>query len=222
APATTGAFHIAVTATDNHATSASLAFDLSIVNGIQVVANVTTRGAVPAAVALPGVTANEIVGTTATGSKFDFDTTGLLNALVPDGNRKFSFSRDITDLLTNGKPITAADALDALKLSVGLDASKGSSWKELISADINQSGSVTAADALEILKMSVGINTIQPAWLFVPTDAEVNPNLGAMTRSTVKSSYTSELDLSLASGSGTFAVTGILLGDVNNSWLIPT
>ncbi|MFM9969186.1 MAG: putative Ig domain-containing protein [Burkholderiales bacterium] len=220
APATTGAFHIAVTATDNHATSASLAFDLSIVNGVPLVASVTTRGTVPAAVALPGVTANEIVGTAPTGNQLSFDTAGQLSTVVPDGNRKFSFSRGITDLTTNGKPITAADALDALKLSVGLDASKGSSWKELISADINQSGSVTAADALEILKMSVGINTIQPAWIFVPTDAGVNPNLAAMTRSTVKSSYTSELDL--ATGSGPFAVTGILLGDVNNSWLIPT
>ena len=42
------------------------------------------------------------------------------------------------------KPITAADALDALKLSVGLQSSQGNTWKEFIAADINRDGRVTA------------------------------------------------------------------------------
>ena len=112
-----------------------------------------------------------------------------------------------------------ADALDALKLSVGLVASKGSTWREFIAADINHDGRVTVADALEILKTSVGINTIQPSWVFVPTDAGVNPNLATMTRNTV--TWKDDFNLSSISAPTTASVTAILVGDVNNSWVIP-
>ena len=199
-PATTGVFHVAVTATDTHAATVSLNFDLSIISSGTVSANVVTRDGL----ALPGVTVHE-----------------LFSIPAPDSVVGLSFERGTADYLINGtsKPITAADALDALKLSVGLAASKGSSWKELIAADVNHSGSVTAADALEILKISVGLNAIQPSWVFVPTDAGNNPNLATMTRSAV--SYKGDVDLSVVSAPDAVSVTGILLGDVNNSWLIP-
>ena len=117
------------------------------------------------------------------------------------------------------KPITAADALDALKLSVGLASSKGSSWKELIAADFNHDGRVTAADALEILKVSVGISTIQPSWVFVPSSPAFNPGLAAMNRNAVV--YKDELNLGSVLGEVSASFTGILVGDVNNSWVIP-
>ena len=78
---------------------------------------------------------------------------------------------------------------------------------------------MTAADALEILKTSVGINTIQPSWVFVPTDAGVNPNLATMTRNTV--TWKDDFNLSSISAPTTASVTAILVGDVNNSWVIP-
>ena len=341
APASTGVHHVTVTATDTHAASASLAFDLSI-TGYPVSASVITRGGL----ALPGVTAHELVSNTLSGSlfgfknmsvdtvaggknltadfvatgsgdgslgltfqavggaslqgfdlngsvsvangwtivtntnvantyglsaikinapiladsvigkltlglpssavdsniflmtnaelatsssnrglnysKLDLGASGQFSATVPDSNLGMTFERGTADYLINGttKPVTAADALDALKLSVGLAASKGNSWKELISADINHSGTVTAADALEILKVSVGVNTIQPHWVFVPSDAGMNANLGTMTKTTV--TYKDDLNLSTISGPTSASVTGILVGDVNNSWLIPT
>jgi uncharacterized delta-60 repeat protein len=192
APASAGTHPITVTGTDSGGLTASLSFELNVSNSGAILANVVTRGGQ----VLPGVTLNEPV------------------------SNHFTFSRGIADLQSGGapKPVTAADALDALKLSVGLTASKGNSWKELIAADITGNGTVTAADALEILKTSVGINTIQPSWVFVPSDPAFNPNLGTMTRTNV--TYSNELNLSNASASSN-AVTGILVGDVNNSWVIP-
>ena len=110
------------------------------------------------------------------------------------------------------KPLTAADALDALKLSVGFAASRGSSWKELNAADMNHDGRVTAADALEILKTSVGVNTIQPSWVFVPNDSGINPDLGTMTRTTV--TYKHDLNLSAITAPTSVTITGILVWDV--------
>jgi Ca2+-binding RTX toxin-like protein len=191
APNAAGTHHITVTGTDSGGLAASVAFDLTVASGPYFV----TRSGTP----LPGVTTQD---------------------LVVDASTFHTFSRGISDFLVGGttKPITAADALDALKLSVGLSASQGTSWKEFIAADINRSGQVTAADALEILKTSVGINTIQPSWVFVPTDAAFNPNLATMSRNTV--SYEDRINVSITTATSA-SVTGILVGDVNNSWVIP-
>ncbi|MFM9967632.1 MAG: putative Ig domain-containing protein, partial [Burkholderiales bacterium] len=201
APASGGLHQIVVTATDGGGLFASLAFDLAIAGASSgnLAANVVTRSGAT----LPGVSTLELPGNTT-------------------AENLFSFSRGITDFSTGaaGKPITAADALDALKLSVGLSAFTGNGWKELIAADMTRDGRVTAADALEILKTSVGINTIQPSWVFVPTDAGVNPNLGAMQRDAV--TYKNDLTLAALNGASSASITGILVGDVNNSWLIPT
>ncbi|MFM9967653.1 MAG: dockerin type I domain-containing protein, partial [Burkholderiales bacterium] len=155
-------------------------------------------------------------------SQIDMGVAGQISAALPDSNLALSLSRGTADLATGSasQPISAADALDALKLSVGLPATKGDTWKELISADINKDGKVTAADALEILKISVGINTIQPSWVFVPTDAANNPNLATMTQQAV--SYKDEFNLASITAPTLASVTGILVGDVNSSWLIPT
>ena len=154
-------------------------------------------------------------------TKTDLGASGQLSTSLADSNLALALERGTSDLIVAGrKPITAADALDALKLSVGLASSQGSSWKELIATDMNHDGRVTAADALEILKTSVGINTIQPAWVFVPNDAGVNPNLATMTRSAV--SYHDELNLASLTAPTSATITGILVGDVNNSWVIPT
>ena len=150
--------------------------------------------------------------------RIDLGNSGQTSATLPDSNLAISFDRGTADYLVAGKrPITAADALDALKLSVGLNASQGNSWKELIAADMNHDGRVTAADALEILKTSVGINTIQPSWVFVPNDAS---GLASMTRTTA--SYKDEFNLSSITAPTSATITGILVGDVNNSWVIPT
>jgi hypothetical protein len=155
-------------------------------------------------------------------SQSDIGASGQFSDILPNGNLAVALSRGIADLQTAGatKPITAADALDALKLSVGLPSSKGSSFKELIAADVVRDGRVTAADALEILKVSVGISSTQPSWVFVPTDASLNPNLASMTRTAV--TYKDEINLASITGPTAASIVGILVGDVNNSWTIPT
>jgi Ca2+-binding RTX toxin-like protein len=154
-------------------------------------------------------------------SHSDVGVTGQLNSTLPDSTFAISLSRDTADYLINGtgKPVTAADALDALKLSVDISASRGNTWRELIAADMNHDGRVTAADALEILKASVGTNSIQPSWVFVPTDPGINSNLATMTRHSI--TWKDEINFPSMTSPISSSVTAILVGDVNNSWVIP-
>jgi hypothetical protein len=212
--------HITVTATDPSLATATLHFDLDVFAGTAVTASIVTRSSA----ALPGVSVHQVNTPTqgiVSDIAADVGTGGQWTSTLHDGSLQLSFGRGILDYLVNGttKPITAADALDALKLSVGLNASQGTSWKELIAADITHDGRVTAADALEILKTSVGINTVQPSWVFVPTDPAFNPGLGGMTRTSV--TYVDKIDISAVTANTSLSVTGILVGDVNNSWVIP-
>ena len=70
--------------------------------------------------------------------------------------------------------IGAFDALQALRLAVGLDKSDGTSeWHDYIAADINKDGRVGADDALNILKFAVGLTDGPSAdWVFVDGDAD--------------------------------------------------
>jgi hypothetical protein len=111
------------------------------------------------------------------------------------------------------KAISAADALDALKLSVGLPTDAGvSDAFSLISADFDQNGKVTASDALEILKYSVGLPTEQNAqWVFLDTNADYS-NVSKST-----TNYTDGVSLADITSDATIGLTGILIGDVNDS-----
>jgi Ca2+-binding RTX toxin-like protein len=112
------------------------------------------------------------------------------------------------------KAISAADALDALKLSVGLstDAGVGDAFS-LISADFDQNGRVTAADALEILKYSVGLTAQQDAkWVFVDTAGDYSDISKSNT------SYTDGMSIADLSADTSVSLTGILIGDVNDSY----
>ncbi len=75
---------------------------------------------------------------------------------------------------TTDPEITAGDALEALRLGVGLDPSWGAAdGFDFIAADMNGDGKVTAGDALEILKVAVGLDTSnQPEWNFVDSNAD--------------------------------------------------
>jgi len=212
-----GTHSITVTATDPSNALASLSFDLTLTTSLT--AQVLTRGGIP----LPGVIAHHSAGPNA-GQEFsliNLGASGQQQATLNDSRLKLFMERGTSDYLINGtaKPVSAADALDALKLSVNISGSTGNTWKELIAADINKDGRVTAGDALEILKISVGINTLQPSWVFVPEHPAANPDLGTMTRSAV--TYANDLHLTSISAPIATTFTGILVGDVNNSWMIP-
>ncbi len=65
--------------------------------------------------------------------------------------------------------ITAGDALEALRISVGLEPSFGpAQGQHFIAADFNGDGQVTAGDALDILRVAVGLQAeYAPRWVFL-------------------------------------------------------
>jgi hypothetical protein len=112
------------------------------------------------------------------------------------------------------KAISSQDALDALKLSVGLSTSAGTKTAfDFMSADFNQDGKVSSQDALAILKYSVGLTTPEQAkWIFVDTNGDYS---GASKSNT---SYTEGVTIADLSADTTVSLTGILIGDVNDSY----
>tara|TARA_R110000737_G_scaffold305106_1_gene312602 strand:+ start:1278 stop:4964 length:3687 start_codon:yes stop_codon:yes gene_type:complete len=113
------------------------------------------------------------------------------------------------------KAIGAFDALQALRLAVGLDKSDGTSeWHDYIAADINKDGRVGADDALNILKFAVGL-TDGPStdWVFVDGDADWSGiNRGTTT-------YDEGIQLSDIMVDSSINMTGILVGDVDGSYI---
>lgn len=109
------------------------------------------------------------------------------------------------------KPVTSADALAALKISVGLNPNSDGDLTpyQLIAADINGDGRVTSADALQILKVSVGLDRDSATWVFANDDMEMSD----VDRTNVPQlSEDVTLDVSTANGKG---FVGILKGNVN-------
>jgi hypothetical protein len=143
------------------------------------------------------------------------------------GSVDLSASISTSDLAL-GKVITSADALAALKISVGLNpnpdpdgsgpnAPLAISPYQLIAADINQDGRVTSADALAILKIAVGLNdALDPFWAFV---ADTVPVWESVDRNAVHDAST---PVTFSYPNQTRAdFVGILVGDVNGSWNLP-
>jgi hypothetical protein len=106
------------------------------------------------------------------------------------------------------------DALDALKIAVGLPASAGTHGQfKYISADFNRDGIVSSEDALSILKFSLNEQTSHQAeWIFIDSYADY--------------SYLNKLDVNYSEGvslevqfsDNSVNLTGILVGDVNLSY----
>ena len=122
------------------------------------------------------------------------------------------------DYNASSKAITSLDALDALKLSVGLKPSSGTADAyDFIAADFNQDGKVTSLDALDILKNSVGLSTAQsPKWVFIDGDKDYS----SITKNSV--TYQSGVSLTDVSKDATANLKGILIGDVNASYVPET
>jgi hypothetical protein len=111
--------------------------------------------------------------------------------------------------------IGAFDALQALRLAVGLDKSDGASeWHDYIAADINKDGRVGADDALNILKYAVGLTDGPSAgWVFV----DKNADWSGIDRSTT--TYNEGIQLSDITSDTSIDMTGILVGDVDGSYI---
>jgi hypothetical protein len=111
--------------------------------------------------------------------------------------------------------IGAFDALQALRLAVGLDKSDGTSeWHDYIAADINKDGRVGADDALNILKFAVGLTDGPSAdWVFVDGDADHS----GIDRS--NTDYNEGIIISDVMTDMSINMTGILVGDVDGSYI---
>jgi hypothetical protein len=112
------------------------------------------------------------------------------------------------------KAVSSQDALDALKLSVGMTTGAGTTTAfDYIAADFNQDGKVSSQDALAILKYSVGLTTQQDAkWVFVDTAGDYSDISKSNT------SYTEGVSIADLSADVTVGLTGLLIGDVNDSY----
>ncbi|MGY6534278.1 MAG: hypothetical protein ACXIVG_02920, partial [Pararhodobacter sp.] len=98
------------------------------------------------------------------------DAAGTLMLDIPAG-----MGGSVTAALDyDGAPrITANDALDILRMSVGLEPSFGPATAfDYIAADVNRDMRVDASDALEVLRHAVGLaSDYAPEWVFVDADA---------------------------------------------------
>jgi hypothetical protein len=178
-----------------------------------------------------------VVGRFETASDVDFDLAGIfLNgtpveaisvqdvALDAQQNNVFTHSvnnganaqvtADKTLDVASENAIGAFDALQALRLAVGLAKSDGTAeWHDYFAADINQDGRVGADDALNILKFAVGLTDGPSAdWVFVDGDADYSD----VTRQ--NSGYSEGMLQTDVTADTSVNLIGILVGDVDGSY----
>jgi hypothetical protein len=157
---------------------------------------------------------------------------------VPDeGSYRVQATKSLTTLET-GSVISAADALAALKLSVGINPNSDPdgtgpltappvSPYQYLAADVNGDGRVSAADALAILKMAVR-RSDAPAreWLFVNeshdfwNEAASNGGAFITSRSSVPKEGVMPRTVDIQDGT-TLNLVAVLKGDVNGNWTAP-
>ncbi len=128
---------------------------------------------------------------------------------MPDGT--YSGQLDIVKAYsTASNEISALDALQVLRIAIGLDPTFGPPAPEnLIAADINRDGTVSALDALIVLQNAVGQTAQHEAeWVFLDDDAD----LSAITRTNV--SYDTGTPVTVMDGDFATDMTSILLGNI--------
>jgi Ca2+-binding RTX toxin-like protein len=125
----------------------------------------------------------------------------------------------VTDMavdLASENAVGAFDALQALRLAVGLTKSNGTAeWHDYFAADINKDGRVGADDALNILKYAVGLTDGPSAdWVFVDS----NGDYSGVTRQ--NSGYDEGIYLENVITDTPLHLTAILVGDVDGSYVV--
>ncbi|MFO7759981.1 MAG: CAP domain-containing protein [Roseovarius sp.] len=151
-----------------------------------------------------GVPAATLENTADTTGRFELelagDATGRLDAVLSHA--------------TEGPAISAGDALDVLRVAVGLDPSFGPAQAQnFVAADLTGDGRVTAGDALELLRHAVGLDSQHsPAWAFFDasldwTALDIDRNSVAVERGIDIAALGTDLDRPM---------TGILLGNMES------
>ncbi|MFU8898779.1 MAG: dockerin type I domain-containing protein [Roseinatronobacter sp.] len=139
------------------------------------------------------------------------DANGAVQFTLPQGAEG---ALHVTRAYQSGtdESITALDALDVLRIAVGLNPSFGpASAQNFIAADINGDNAVTALDALEVLRAAVGLPSEHaPRWVFF--DAETD--FSAMQLDRTNSFAEAGVELATLTTGQPLAMTGILLGNM--------
>jgi Ca2+-binding RTX toxin-like protein len=148
------------------------------------------------------------------------------------GSYRVTAERSVADAAGG---VTAADALAALRIAVGLNPNSGLRLSpfQVMAADITEDGRVTSADALAILRLAVrAAGAPAPKWLFFSETMDLwNEQAGASAlgrnqslwspppspAGTRSGSWTDSLQVQLQEDS-TFNLTAVLQGDVDGSW----
>ena len=152
------------------------------------------------------------VGESAPAFAASTDTTGRFTLDLPgDGtghlDARLSYGPD-------DPAITAGDALDVLRIAVGLDPSFGPAQPEnFLAADLDADGRVTASDALDVLRHAVGLEgEHSPDWAFF--DADLDWAALALDRTSV--AIDRGIDLAALVPDPDIFMTGILLGNMES------
>ncbi|MGI3213183.1 hypothetical protein ACROSR_19030 [Roseovarius tibetensis] len=128
----------------------------------------------------------------------------------PETAGQISLERSVT--ADDMADITASDALETLRLAVGLDPSWGpADGADLVAADFNGDGRVTASDALDILRIAVGLDTgdNQPRWVFGDIETE------GMNAGNVRN-LDNHVDIAALTADTQINAQGILVGNMEN------
>jgi hypothetical protein len=139
------------------------------------------------------------------------DENGTFDVLVDDGidvRINGALAYDSSD-----RAITPHDALETLRLAIGLETTAGRKTpSDYIAADFNQDGLVTPDDALGVLKYAVGHREVAADWVFIDPNADfsniskddVNFATGAVVENLAKDAV--------------IELEGILIGDIDLSY----
>jgi hypothetical protein len=132
------------------------------------------------------------------------------------GNNSYEIFASEASNIQAAKAFTANDALLALRLALGLTQTERTvSPFELIAADINRDGRVSVFDAYAIAQKALGLAEAPPTE-FVFLDA--NADLSGINRRSVN--YSEGVSFAgHADGDYDVALVGVLLGDVNHSFV---
>lgn len=134
---------------------------------------------------------------------------GLFGFEMPDG-ASGRFDLEAQYAPSHDPQISTADALDVLRMAVGLEPSWGPASPEaFIAADVDRDGRVTTGDALETLRMAVGMDSEHgPEWVFLDAAAD----LSDIGRESVV--YDTGVEIGGLSADLDVSVSGILLGSL--------
>ena len=146
------------------------------------------------------------------GSKLlvDKTETGLSNFAITSGS--YILLKGLIDYDVSSRSIMSQDALDAIRLSVGMDTQNGSKTDvDYIETDFNKDGKESSQDALAILKNAVVLSTTEQAeWVLVDSDYS--------DISRTNANYDDSISIADLASAIELGLTSILIGDVNDSY----